>query len=77
VAALASPQNKKTGMLILSLDAADGKARDYGRIEAVLIGFDGVLKTTINHATGMIKIEFDPQKLTLEKIRRALSKAQG
>ena len=75
-AAISSPSHKKMGTLILRLDAGTHSTQDYEKIEASIQGLDGVISTKINYVTGMIKIEFDPKKLSFENIHSELNKAQ-
>ena len=63
---------KKAGTLILRLDFPQEGHSDYDKIQSSLSGLDGVLNTEINYLTHTIKIEFDPQKLTIEEIQKEL-----
>ncbi|HZW57157.1 MAG TPA: hypothetical protein VFF30_12780 [Nitrososphaerales archaeon] len=74
---ISSHMNKRSGTLILRLDAGnEDRVRDYAKIEDSLCCLDGIMNVKVNYSTDMIRIEFDPKKLTFEEIRNALDKAQ-
>lgn len=70
--------NKRSGTLILRLASGDNnRVEDYKEVESSLSSLDGITKAKINYSTNMIRIKFDPERLTFEEIRRALEKAQN
>ena len=71
-----STLSKKTGTLILALEPPDGGSRDYDKIREAISSLDGILITDVNYVTHVIKIEFDGEKLTINKIQDKLKKIQ-
>ena len=45
---------------------------DLVEIEDLVKKLDGVYNTRLNHVTGKIEVNYDPGKLTLDKIRERI-----
>lgn len=73
---MGSRLTKKKGTLILSLRSQNELSSDYDRAEAHLLTIDGIYDARVNNLTQVIKIEFDPEKLSIEEIRDELRKIQ-
>ena len=50
-----------------------GKEVDYASIEKLLMKLKGISSVSFNSLTSRVKIEYDPDNLTLEEIRKSLS----
>lgn len=70
---MSEPQvNRGRAILRLSVDAE----LDYEKIKVSLKKLRGITDVSINQVTNVVKVEYDPNKLTLEKIREELERAQ-
>ena len=58
---------------ILRINRVNGqKAEDHRKIEETMKNLPGISKVRINYVTSTIKVNYDPEKLTLEKIKETL-----
>ncbi len=60
------------GRTVLQITSDREKLQNYDKIEKSVKELDGVTKAEINPVMNVIKVEYDPKKLTLEQIRRML-----
>ncbi len=67
------PESEKArGRAVLQITSDREKLQNYDKIEESVKELDGVTKAEINPVMNVIKVEYDPKKLTLEQIRRML-----
>jgi hypothetical protein len=60
----------KNGILILRPnDIGPGKI-NLDELQSFLLSIDGIASSRANYATQTIRIEFDPKKLNIEKVRK-------
>jgi copper chaperone CopZ len=67
--------DKGKAILRISHDI-DEKKLDFGKIELSLKNLYGITSVSINEITGMVKVEYNPRKITLDEIRQSLEKLQ-
>jgi len=64
--------NRESGTLILRLGAGADQLVDCPKVEESLKGIEGILDAQVNCFSHMVRIEFDPRKLTFEQVGSAL-----
>jgi Heavy-metal-associated domain len=73
---MSHPQNNK-GRATLRINHGKIDSRpDYEGIEASLKTLDGIAEVSVNKVADLVKVEYDPEKLTLDEIRLRLQRAE-
>lgn len=72
------PNSKRKAIAIIRmpLNNQPGHSLKYAEIEDSLKGLNGVANAQINHVANTVRVEYDPEKLTLESIRKRLDLSQ-
>lgn len=50
---------------------------EYRKIEQSIKSLPGVLSVTVNYVTSKAEVRYDPDKVTIEKIRQAIKDAEN
>ena len=68
---------KNKGKAILRINhGVDRKKSDYEKIETSLKRLDGITYVSVDEVTNVIKVEFNPRKVTLDEIHQSLQRFQ-
>jgi hypothetical protein len=47
------------------------------RVQQILNNTDGILKVDINYLSNILSVEYDPSRISLDKIKEAISKSKS
>ena len=71
------PQKSKGNAVLRIKSDSNDLIPDYRRIRASLISLNGISNVSINEVTSVVKVEYDPDLLTLDEIRGTIDAAQN
>ncbi len=68
-------QTKARAILRLQEKDDDDPVRG-ARVQQILNNTEGVFRADINHLTNILSVEYDPDKISLAKIKRSIAKTR-
>jgi hypothetical protein len=72
-----SPRSKSATAILHFHDSDSEDPSQPARAQQILNNTRGVLKVDINHLTNIVSVEYDPDQITLDKIKKLIkSKAR-
>jgi copper chaperone CopZ len=69
-------KGRGSAILRIKHDPSSSKP-DYTKIRASLNSLPGILNVSVNEVTNLVKVEFDPDLLTLEDIRQTIDYSEN
>lgn len=72
MATMASSSPRKDASAILKIRHSEGQDVQYSQIEESVKSLPGVSKARINYVTATIEVHYNPELVTLDKIRDTL-----
>ena len=73
---MSKPLNEKGKAILRISHGLEEMKPNYGKIEMSLKKLDGITNVSVNEVTNVVKVEFDPHKITLDEIHQALQRFQ-
>jgi copper chaperone CopZ len=74
---MVKPPKGRASAILRIRDRLDDSRPDYGNIQASLSSLPGISNVSLNEVTDMVKVEYDPDLLTLEAIRGTIDSSKN
>ncbi len=73
---MVQPKKGKGSAILRIQNSSDDIKPNYRKIKTSLDALPGVSNVSLNEVTNMVKVEYDPELLTLEDIRSAIESSK-
>jgi copper chaperone CopZ len=74
---MAKPQKGRASAILRIQDRSADSKPNFRKIKASLTSLPGITNVSFNEVTHMVKVEYDPDLLTLEDVRKTIASSKN